>query len=357
MNQEHMNWDALVKYITGQNSFEEEEVIREWMQLDPKHEEFIIFLKKIWDSSAEKKHSWDVDSAWSRFNEQYDSLFFEDRPPAVQKTNVLRSNRMAKQSWMGWVAVAASIALIFTALFSLDMFHPERAVEEQELVVHEITTKNGQRTQLNLSDGSRVYLNAGSKLSVPETFKSEGPRELVLSGEAWFEVAHDPERPFIVFTEDVMTRVLGTKFQVRSYPEDEQVEVVVSEGKVELQKLDTSNTTGKIITKNQIGVLFNDGLTTVSSVSDLSPYSGWTNGKLVFLQDPLQKVILRLERWYNIDIRVDPALFELNQKQLTASFTEKQSVHEVLEAIALALDLAYKKDEGSSAFIFYTNNQ
>lgn len=356
MDREHINWDALVNYITGQSSLEEEEVIREWMRMDPEHEEFIVFLKKIWNSSAEEKHSWDVDAAWARFNEQYGSPFSESRSSVARKINVLHRNQRTKQSWISWGAVAATVAIIFTVLFSLDVFHSEMAVEKQGPAVQEFTTKNGQRTHLNLSDGSRVILNAGSKLSVLETFRDKGPREINLSGEAWFEVAHDPERPFIIYTEDAKTKVLGTKFQVRSYPEDEQVEVVVSEGKVAVQDQARSDETGATIIQNQVGIYSGDGSITVSTVTDLSPYLGWTEGKLVFDQEPLGRVIRKLRRWYDVDIQIDSSQSELAQKTFTASFAENQPVAEVLEAIALALEIEYRKEDDRFAFLLFNNN-
>ena len=362
MEEENINWDALVNYISGQSSLEEEEMIREWIAMDSKHEEFVVFLKRLWESSAEEKRSWDVDSAWSRFNKEYDLTM-------GQETSVTESHGRKKdmtfrlikgskkRNWISWAAVAASIAIIFVAVFSLDLPIGEEQVASTETTpaYREVVTKNGQRTYLNLSDGSSVILNAGSKLTLPQTFPDTGPRELNLSGEAWFEVEHDPERPFIVYSDDAMTTVLGTKFQVRSYPDDEHVEVVVSEGKVALQDRKKSDDLGATITRNQVGTYFGDGSTSVSRVQDLSPFLGWKDGNLVFEQKPQSQVFRRLERWYDINIQTVPTQPELLKRELTASFTETQPLDEVLETIALTMNIDYHKAEGDSAYLFNDN--
>lgn len=353
MNSENINWHALVNYISGQSSPAEEEVIRDWIALDPKNEEFIIFLKKIWDSSAEEKQKWDADSAWARFNAEYDLPFSDDNAAGKTGRNLpVRRNRK-QHSWYSWAAVAASVILIFTALYSFDIIkrYGDTASAEEEVQYREIVTKNGQRTHLNLSDGSSVILNAGSRLVLPETFGDQGPRELTLSGEAYFDVAHNPEQPFIVYTEDAVTRVLGTKFQVRSYPEDEEVEVVVAEGKVALRGQDETDQTGAQITKNQIGVWPGSGTASVSGIDDLAPYLGWTEGNLVFEREPLENVVAKLRRWYDVDVKIEGTGPVQNKKELTASFSENQPVAEVFEAITLTLDIEYRKEGRTFTFI------
>lgn len=361
MNHNHINWDALINFISGQCSSAEEEMIHEWMKLDPKNEKFIGFLKKLWDTSAERKTSWEVDSAWNKFNEEYQVVEHAEEPevrspsPAVSQKPFLKSIPRARQ-WYSWAAVVAAVAIVIAVVYSLDLHSdtPRMASEVQEPAFREIVTNNGQRTHLILSDGSKVIINAGSKLVLPETFGITGPREIHLSGEAWFEVDHNPSQPFIVYTEDAATTVLGTKFQVRSYPDDEDVEVVVAEGKVALQDNERMDQLGATITRNQIGVFKGkSGSTTVSRIRDLSPYLGWKEGNLVFAQEPLNQVVKDLQRWYDVEIQIDPSKPSLNRKELTASFTENQPIAEVLEAIALTLDVQYRKADDKFAFYFF----
>jgi transmembrane sensor len=355
MNNEYINWDALVNFVTGHSSQEEEEMIHEWINMDPKHEDFIEFLEKIWQSSAEEKQEWDVNAAWSRFNEEFDLPFGEEKAEQPKPNPVRRKPLQRKQHWHSWVAVAASVLIIFSAFIVWNEFYSTEEVVVEEPIERIIETQYGQRTYLNLSDGSSVILNAGSKIRLPEYFSQNTPRELYLSGEAYFEVEHDPERPFIVYTDNSATEVLGTKFQVSSYPENGDVKVVVSDGKVALQSRQYGEAGAPII-NNQLGVLAEDGSVTVSTITNLSAYLGWTEGNLVFHQTPLKETLRKLERWYNIETDIDTTLTHSEDQELTASFSENQTMDEVLEAISLALNLEYIKRVGDG-HVFFTNNQ
>ena len=361
MNNEYINWDALVNYVTGHSSQEEEEMIQEWINMDPKHLEFIEFLERIWHSSAEEKHEWDVDTAWSRFNEDYNLPFeAKDKNDKIagkktkQKTT-LRMPLQRKRNWQSWVAVAATVLMIFSAFFAWNELYSAEEVVVEEAPERVIETQYGQRTYLNLSDGSSIILNAGSKIRLPEYFNEDAPREVHLTGEAYFEIDHDPDRPFIVYTDDSVTKVLGTKFQVSSYPENANVEVVVSDGKIGLQIRD-SEENGVPVTRNQLGVLAEDGSVTVTAITNLSPHIGWTEGNLVFYQTPLKETLLKLERWYNIETDIDTTLTKTEDQELTATFSENQTMDEVLEAISIALNLEYRKSD-RDGHVFFTNNQ
>ncbi len=354
MNNEYINWGALVNYITGHSSQEEEEMIREWINMDPKHRDFIEFLERIWQSSAEEKYEWDVDAAWSRFNEDYDLSFEENKSKKPKQKIALRVPSRRKQNWHSWIAVAASVLIMFSAFFIWNEMYPADEANAEVPAERTIETEYGQRTYLNLSDGSSVILNAGSKIRLPENFREGAPREVHLSGEAFFEVEHDPSRAFIIYTEESSTEVLGTSFQVSSYPENTNVQVVVSNGKVALQSRG-SDENGVPITRNQLGVLGEDGTVTVSAIADLSPFLGWTEGNLVFHQSPLKETLRKLERWYNIETDIDTILTKAEEQELTASFNENQTMDEVLEAISLALNLEYIKTDGGH--VFFTNNQ
>lgn len=343
MNDEYVNWETLTKYVTGQCSHREEEVIHEWMQMDSKHEEFVLFLRKIWTNSSQPDDDWDVDASWERLNEEYDLPF------ARKQLSVTR--KRYKNGWYRWAAVAASAAIVVFTLFSLDLILPGEPTDE--VAYREIITNNGQRTHLNLNDGSTVVLNAGSKLILPETFNGLSSRDIQLTGEAWFEVAHDPDRPFTVYTKNAITKVLGTKFQVTSYPEDNRMQVVVTEGKVAIQGLENSYDSAQTLTQYQKGILYNGGLSTVSRVNDTSVYLGWIEGELVFHEDSLPEVVKKLERWYDIEIQIDPAMQNPGQKQLSATFSVNQPMREVLEGIALTLDIDYRGMENASMFLFF----
>lgn len=353
MNKPAIEWKQLVYYLSGEQSSEEQRKVREWMDSDPEHEQFVYFLEKICNTSAEEKEEWDVDAAWSRYKALYKESLDTDKEYHAAKPYSIKLNRTQARSYISWLyrlgGMAAIIAITILIVFLT--YEPKQEFQEPP-PSREIVTKYGQRTHLRLSDGSLVIINAGSKFKVPEVFP-DSIRRVQLSGEAYFEVTPDSNRPFIVYTGNTVTRVLGTKFGIRAYNEDDRVAVVVVEGKVALRSTAAPGDPGRQITKNQIGIVTETGSPAISDVKDVAPYLGWTKGNLVFAHDSLGQVITGLERWYDIDIKLkDSALAGRN---FTGRFTARQPLTEVLDAIALSMGLKYERR--ASTIYFNTKNQ
>ena len=151
-----------------------------------------------------------------------------------------------------------------------------------------------------------------------------------------------------VIAADAVTTVLGTKFNVLSYPEDDNVTVTVAEGEVSLRLLNDTSLEPMIITQNQKGVIGREILPFVSEVKNLGVYLGWTQGELVFDQEPLPRMIRKLERWYDIEIELDTNEEGIKDKKLTATFSQNQSVDDVLQSISLAIDLPIRETQAFS---------
>src|SRR5699024_4185847 len=187
---------------------------------------------------------------------------------------------------------------------------------------------------------------------------------------AFFNVAADSARPFLVSTDRAVTEVLGTKFDMRAYAEDELVEVTVAEGKVTLRsKQDSANPGGKEITGNQKGSLSPAGVTRVTDVENMTVQLGWTEGNLQFSNEHFSRVRKTLERYYNINIEIESDNSEqprerrfagsltdsqsFGDQRFTGSFTDNQSLEEVLEAVALSLNMEYRKAASERSYILY----
>jgi ferric-dicitrate binding protein FerR (iron transport regulator) len=248
------------------------------------------------------------------------------------------------------LAAAALILLAFLSYVFVPQFNSgssELAGNQAEMEI--ITTRRGQRTTLRLGDGTRVHLNAASMIKIPADF-GDSTRDVYLKGEAYFEVTHNPQKPFLVHTPTAYTKVLGTKFGVKAYPEDTRVQVVVKEGRVALDLSATPDTTHNKIIKNHMGVLSPKGSLKISEVKELSSYLGWKDGRLVFKSTPFREMVPKLERWYDINIAVVDS--SLNSRQMTASFKD-EPVSEVLKIIALSLDAGY--DRKGQEVTFHSN--
>lgn len=199
-----------------------------------------------------------------------------------------------------------------------------------------LTTPPGQRASLRLPDGSRVILGVASTLRHYSDFGT-GKREVELEGEAYFDVAHTDENTgFVVRARDLVAEDIGTEFIVRAYPEDSTPEVIVRDGRVALRQAGThASEASHVLLAGQLGRLTPDGRAQVEQ-ADTSAFFAWTQGWLVFDSLPFRAAIPRLNRWYDIDIRLaDTALGAL---PLTATFRNQPTV-EALDLLAASLGM------------------
>lgn len=206
--------------------------------------------------------------------------------------------------------------------------------------LREVIAERGERANIQLVDGTNVTLNVDSRLQIPTSF-SPSRRIVHLEGEAYFDVASDSARPFIVRTADAEINVHGTAFNVRSYPEDGRVQVAVVEGAVSLRpQRAPSAHQGARLESGQVGRLDeDDARVTTHTADDIASILSWMNGRLVFEDAPLHEVTARLGRWYNLEFDItDPALDSL---RLTASL-KSRSVQNVLDVITASLDIQYR---------------
>lgn len=159
-------------------------------------------------------------------------------------------------------------------------------------VYNTMQTLTGMEYALTLSDGTKVFLNAESRLKYPAAFKG-GQRVVELGGEAYFKVAKDSEHPFVVQTGDVTVQVYGTSFNIRSYEDEANVVTTLAEGKVSVNQRN-------ILPGEQAVFSKSDGRLDVLSV-DVGQYTAWQNGKFVFRNERLEDVMKSLSRWYQIE--------------------------------------------------------
>lgn len=174
------------------------------------------------------------------------------------------------------------------------------AYSNGKLVYNTLKIPYGKKFEVQLSDGTVVYLNAGTSLRYPVQFVKNQSRQVYLTGEAYFEVSKDKAHPFTVNTQEVKVEVLGTKFNVNSYTEDISTDVVLVEGKVSLYK-------DKKTTENQVYLLpgikgsnLRGQQKIMTEAVNTDYYTAWVKGSLVFKNESFTSIIKKLERYYNI---------------------------------------------------------
>ncbi|MDO6517400.1 FecR family protein [Zobellia uliginosa] len=198
-----------------------------------------------------------------------------------------------------------------------------------ELTYNTLTVPYGKRFDLILSDGSHVVLNSGTSLRYPVKFIKDKNREVFLTGEAFFEVTKNKKQPFIVNTNGLNIKVLGTKFNVSAYPEDNSTNTVLVEGSVKLRHKDGNDReTSTLLTPGHLASLNKTDRKIMVENAETSIYTAWMNGDVIFRHLSFKNIIKKLERHYNVHItNKNP---ELDEELFTASFNNK-TLDEVLK--------------------------
>ena len=261
-----------------------------------------------------------------------------------------------------WAISMIAILVIASCLFIVrNIVGPRNAAAVKHAVQSQVTTKPGSKTHIQLPDGSTVWLNASSDLTYGENFGKE-LREVNLTGEAFFDVAKDPEHPFIIHTKVVDVKVLGTAFNVRSYPNDANTETSVIRGSVEVTVKNRENTkyylkpNEKVIVANNVTIpevpaAARQETKPLVAIQSLTRYhvdssiieTSWVENKLIFQEnESFQDVALKMERWYGVHIHfVDP---EVAEYRMYGSFTT-ETIKQALDALKIGFNFNYKMDK------------
>ncbi|NQX37489.1 ferric-dicitrate binding protein FerR, regulates iron transport through sigma-19 [Pedobacter steynii] len=242
--------------------------------------------------------------------------------------------------WMKVAAAACFAVLIGTGvlLYALQNARPQTDQVVAALKFHELKTGKGEKLNHTLPDGTVVHLNAQSSLKYPEHF-SDSSRVLDFSGEGFFVVAKDANRPFIIHTAQTSTRVLGTSFNLKAYPGEEETAIVVTEGKVSFS--DRARKQSILVNPDQCGTYI-PGKSLLNTNVYAAKYAAWKEGKLVFDNEKLSAVALKMERWFNVKIFIERT--GLKEDRFSGKF-DQPTVSGVMHSLSVAIQFKYKKEK------------
>lgn len=346
--QEKRLWNIFVRYLARECSEREAAEAEAYIAVDEEKGQFFDDLRELWEGAARPPKQLDVETAW----EKLDSKIQQDAKvkslvlrPALRPAEDTRRLRSAPRPAFYLAAASIAIAILAGILtFQIRTGH-DSATASQEAKV--FATEKGQQATIQLTDGTRVRLNADSRLTILSELTSK-TREVRLDGQAFFDVARDEARPFMVHVALGTVQVLGTEFDVDAYPEMDHVQVVVKEGKVSVRSGELASIDTMVLRQGDLGLLMKDGQHVAHRNIDTVRYLGWTEGQLVFENAPFVEVARQLERWYDLQIELTRPLGSVDG--LTATFTN-EPLDEILSAISTALNLRYKRD-GDKIFFF-----
>jgi transmembrane sensor len=238
-----------------------------------------------------------------------------------------------------WLQAAAVFLICFgAALFAI---FKNRHESSPPLTYTLISAPNGVKKQLSLPDGTFVYLNSGSNIRIPSNFGTDS-RQVLLSGEAFFIVKHDPSKPFKINTGKLTIADIGTSFDVKSYLDDAQIRVAVESGKVSVEENNPDRKPLLFVgamTRNQQLIYDKKGRSHTLNNIQASDISAWKENKLRFDNASFEEITLTLERWYNVSIKLSNNAN--NNRRYTVSFNN-EPVSKVLKVLEDLSGMTYQ---------------
>ena len=335
-----MNQDELVKYVTGNLGEDEAKDVRCWINAEEANKNEFIRLKNIHAFASEGKQKLLPEDDFLELRQK-----INQKPRLNIQLNLRRTLKYA----------AILIASLFIGYSVSELRHLRLSNQTTELF-NEFYAPEGQISEFKLADGTRVWLNSGTRIQVPVSFNSKH-RVLFLEGEAFFEVSKDPKHPFFVNTNELSVKVMGTSFNVSAYHSDGNSEVTLIEGQVGIkeiygqrmamllpgQQLVYDKTTGKQLKR----------------IVDTSPYEAWRDGKMIFKDRSLDYIAEKLERWYNVEINFRDET--ISQLKFTGTILKNKPLSQVLEAITLTspvrFEIKVNADQKNQVILYSLKNK
>lgn len=315
--------ELLPGYLSGDVSDKDRVMMNDWRSESPENE--VIYLESL--------KAWEAMILLSEM-EQFNS--FE----ALRKVSTKISQPQFAKWWIKLQQVAAILILpllVYSGYLTIQ--NQAKNNSQEQVMMQTISSRQGMVTKFDLADGTKVWLNSGSELQFPTRFTGV-KREVILKGEAFFEVTRNEKLPFRVNANELKVEVLGTSFNVVSFDDDTQSEVVLVTGKVAL-----SSENGHInkeygtMHSGQRAIYEKENHEVITQEVDIEKYIAWREGNLIFRDDSMEDVVKRLSRWFNVEITInDP---EIKNYIYKASFRNENLV-QVLNLLKLSAPIDYR---------------
>lgn len=267
-------------------------------------------------------------------------------------------------NWGIFLKIAASLLIIISIslLFIFERININFAEQKQKTI--ELIVPSGEKSQLILSDGTKVWLNSESKLTFPVNL-SGNERKVILEGEGYFDVSKIKNSHFVVYSQDIKVKVIGTKFNLKSYPRDRTIETTVVEGIVKVESEKGNMNFSPVLLRPKEKMVFQkrkfeENISVVSSNTigksadvpvqkeititnvNTENVTCWKDQLLVFDNETLEEIAVKMSRWFKIDVAIDPLL---KSQRYTGKFVYNESLEQVLEAINLTTPIKYNIDK------------
>jgi len=330
------DWEAIARYLAGESQPEEASVIEQWLEAHPRDRELVERLNV--EATIEPPADIDVEAALARVH----ARMTEPVQPRVRSMSAARRPVWRPLGVIGLLAAAAVVGVVVTR-------QARKAPDQGPLatLARTYTTGVGQRDSVRLADGTRVVLGPDSRLTVPADYGTTG-RSVELRGDGFFDVVHDPAKPFAVRVGQAVVEDIGTVFSVES-DDAAATSVSVVAGSVRLRQAQSEPTSGVVLTAGDRGSIDESGRASAQQHVVRDEDVAWTRGQLVFHDAPLSRVANELRRWYGVTLRVNDSA--LLNTPVSTSFAGEPA-DRVLNIIGLTLGARVQRQGDTATLIF-----
>ncbi|MDH7463541.1 FecR family protein [Chitinophagaceae bacterium 26-R-25] len=357
-------WELIAKKLSREATQDELHELELLMRNNPEWQYAMQNMQDIWN--LQPKEAYNSDFAFEHHLQKMNAAgiemdnFTEGLPEEFESPRRISTRKF-------WLPIGVASAIVIAAVL---IFKPLKHNSDKNIAsiaasnLSEVSTKIGSKSKLVLPDGTTVWLNAGSKLTYNKDYDVE-LREVNLSGEAFFDVVKSADKPFIIHTERIDIRVLGTSFNVKSYPGEQSTETSLIKGKVEISIRNRPSEkiilqpNEKLIVNNQdtLHKHSNSGKTTplvaVENVTRLEGDStivetSWVENKLVFSNTDFEEIVRQMQRWYGISIELKNE--PLKKMRFSGTFTH-ETITQALDAMKITTVFHYTMIDNNSIVI------
>lgn len=322
----------LARFLSNECSDPERDQVEAWIREQPGRRRMMQRMAAVWETQDDQLETSDVGRLWQEVAHRAGISIAPEAPDPVDREIHLLPRRRTYRLLRYAAVLVGAIGLPYLATRAFHTW-PEH---QQAPALKTIAVETGRRARVTLDDGTAITLDAGSTLTYPEA-PDGGIRVVTFEGEGYFEVAGDPQRPFVIHTHQATVRVLGTRFAVRAWERDRRVQVAVVEGEVSLRARGGDPGESVVIAAGQGSVLLDGGAPTQPQAVDVEAYLDWMRDELAYDDAPLGEVMHRLERWYGV--RFALADTSVAGERVTVHI-EKRSLEDALEMISALTGLA-----------------
>lgn len=313
--------EVLFSYFSGQLTEEEEKELLNWLSADEANKKILSEMAEWWAISHV--------------------------PQFMNQGGNIRKQPVTRRLFLIGSKVAAAILILL--IVGVSSYYIGKGVQSENAVLayYEAEVPFGSQTKVVLPDESVVWLNAGSSLKFADN-TMENKREVLLSGEGYFEVAHNPDKPFVVKAGDMDIKVLGTSFNIKAYDDEQIIDVALLTGKVDvsLHNVREENSKAELVPNQMLS--FNKETKDVHiAMVHSSDYCSWKDGKLKFVEQSFERIAKDLERKYNVTINIKSKY--LKNEIFSGSFSYRHALTDIFKEVDV--DKKYKWTQMGATFI------